>query len=132
MLNELGELCCSLDTTTFNIKNKVNPQLSSILIACSSSLKEFRLFDCCLTDDSSVILFIAPLDVHEAMDFEQSAPSEEFLGLSESDLMDSLRVCFVREALIDPRIHLERPEVASSFSSIKSDFLKVLQIIYLA
>lgn len=44
--------------------------------------------------------------------------SEEFLGPSETgDLMDSLRGCLLKEALIDRGIHFECPEDGSSLSS---------------
>lgn len=114
-------------------KNRVNTQLSSILITfSSSSLNESELFDCFSTDDCSTILLLAPLDVHEAMDCEPLAPSKEFLGLSESgDLIDSHRGCFVSEALIDLGMHFDPPEVSSSLSSTESDCLQVLQIIHL-
>lgn len=50
--------------------------------------------------------FTSPLGLHKAMDCAQSAPSEEFLGFSERGyLIDSLRGCFVTEALIDLRMH---------------------------
>lgn len=75
-----------------------------------------------------MILLLAPLDTIGETICEPLTPSEEFLGLSEAgDLIDSLRSCFVSEALIERGMHFDRPEVDSSLSSIDSGCLQVLK-----
>lgn len=75
-----------------------------------------------------MILLLPPLDALEVMICELSAPSEEFLGLSDTgDLIDSLRGCLLNEALIDRGIHFEPPEFDFCFSSTESDCLHVLE-----
>lgn len=77
-----------------------------------------------------MILLLPPLDTVGVQICTPSTPSEEFLGLSEiGDLIVSLRGCLFSEALIDLRMHFDRPEVDSSFSSIESGFLlQLLQV----
>lgn len=93
-----------------------NTQLSSILIIFSSSLKESSLLVSVFAGKGSVIRLLVPFDTHGEIVFEPSTtPSEEFLGRSDKgDLRDSLRGCFVSEALIDIGMHLERPDEDSS------------------
>lgn len=77
-----------------------------------------------------MILLLHPSDTMGELICATSVPSTEFLGLSEiGDLIDSLRGCLFSEALIDLRMHFERPEVDSALSSTESGFLlQLLQV----
>lgn len=75
-----------------------------------------------------MILWLLLFDVAEDMT-EPSILSDEFLGPSEiGDRMDSFRVCFVSDALIDRGMHFECPEDDSSLSSCGFCSLHVLHI----